>query len=336
MRFDPIKALDDAELLPPGRFPGGTSQAEATQICQELLESRGWEVESKRVQTIYATDLIALLYLTFLWIAGGVAYLTGFVDFNWFCVWLILSVILHEMQFFRRLVSAKTKATELTATLGSTLQTKPVFEIFVMLTSQKPAQLMRWKSLISPMVRLVGLLVTVWAANDWINPAPSLQRFIFIMWWVGLSIYLYFLARLLELSRQVQSGRIWPENRESVGFVLELARAWALKPSSSVALRLHFKMSDDCIDTKSAFSGIWIHQPGNSPKLWVGEVAGTNLISKACEDLRIPFEHSDALPHSFPRLGGMIEDGPEQSDPNVLSLMSQVVHQAALRWAKSL
>lgn len=335
MRFDPIKALDDAELLPPGRFPGGTSQAEATKICQELLESRGWEVESKRVQTIYSTDLIALLYLTFLWIAGGVEYLAGTVDFNWFCVWLILSVILHEMQFFRRLVSAKTKATELTATLGSTLQTKPVFEIFVMLTSQKPAQLTRWKSLISPMVRLVGLLVTVWAANDWINPAPSLQRFIFIMWWVGLSIYLYFLARLLELSRQVQSGRIWPENRESVGFVLELARAWALKPSSSVALRLHFKMSDDCSNSAPE-SGLWINQPGNSPGLWISEPAGTNLITKVCDDLRIPFEHDKAFARSLPTLGGIIAEGPEQVAPHGMALMSQVVHQSALRWAKSL
>lgn len=335
MRFDPLKALEDAELLPPGRFPGGTSQAEATRVCQELLKSRGWEVESKRVQTIYATDLIALLYLTFLWILGGVAYLAGIVEFNWFCVWLILSVILSEIQFFRRLVSAKTNATELTATLGSALQTKPVFEVFVMLTSQKPAKLTRWRSLISPMVRLVGLLVTVWTANYWINPAPSLQRFIFIMWWVGLSIYLYFLARLLDLSRQVQSGRIWPENRESIGFVLELARAWALKPSSNVALRLHFKMNDNCSNSEPV-SGLWINQPGNSPCLWISEPAGTNLITKVCDDLRIPFEHDKAFARSVPTLGGIIAEGSDQVAPHVMALMSQVVHQSALRWAKSL
>ncbi|MEI7923482.1 MAG: hypothetical protein WCJ40_16350 [Planctomycetota bacterium] len=355
MRFDPLKALEDAELMPPGRYPGSLSQAEATRLCKDLLTRRGWLVDFQTIRVRYATDLMNMACLTFFWILIGALHFGGLLELYWFCLCSITIMILHEQEFFRRWVSVKATAGEITATLEGPAQETPFFDVYVSLKSQKPIRQRRWQLHISPAVRLVGLQFLVWSANLWIYPSGLQERLVGIIWCGSLGIFVCFLYRLLKLYREEQNGKIWPENRESIGFVLELARAWAMKPSSSVRLRLHFKACQNGEDQSpqsepsgslmasgdargfSGMSQLWVCQPGNLPKLGISELAGTCLLISVCTDLRIPFDDQSSLnSKAFSEIGGMLEDGRSEVDPQSMIWMAQVLHQSALRWSKSL
>ena len=339
MRFDPIKALEHAELIPPGRYPGGASQEEAARVCQEFLAAQGWEVEANQILTRSGAPLAGLAALVSLWLTAGLLNMTGYVGLYAFAGWLVISVILHQTGLLGWVTGRKVQATSLSAKLKAAGETCPVVRLVVSLASQKPYPQNRKITFVMPLIRLAGLAVLIVTVNHLIHPTSSTQTGLIIIWWLGLAMLGYWLWQQFESERRLRGGMIWPENREAIGFMMELARAWAQRPSQSVALELLM------LPNIETFKGwaleeniIWIGQPGNVPRLIVANPDGNDLLASVCRDLRIPCKEVPATADLWlyvSLLAGEFTENPQSVDPLCLALMAQVVHQAALRWART-
>lgn len=338
MRFDPLKALEYAEMIPPGRYPGGVNQEEAARICQEFLAAQGWQVHPSQGLIRLGAPLKGLAMLVLLWLAAGFLNILGYMGLYAFAGWLVLSVVLHEIGLLGWLSSRRVQTTTIHAKRNAAGESCPVVRLVVSLASQKPYPQNRWMLYGSPLVRLAGLAVLIVTVNHLIHPTSSTQRSLMISWWLGLAMLGYVLCKQLVSERQLRGGTIWPENREAIGFVLELARAWAQRPSQKVALELLL------LPNQASFKGwaldeniIWVGQPGNVPRLIVANPDGNDLLASVCRDLHVPFEEvlaGEELCLYASLIAGEFAEGPQAVDPQCLALMAQVVHQAALRWAR--
>jgi len=161
MRFDPIKALEHAELIPPGRFPGGASQEEAARVCQDFLADHGWQVEAHQSLMRSRAPLAGLSTLVLLWLAAGLLNTTGFMGFYAFAGWLVMSVILHQSGLLEWVTGCKVQATSLSAKLKAAGETCPVLRLVVSLASQKPYPENRMFTYLMPLIRLAGLSVLI-------------------------------------------------------------------------------------------------------------------------------------------------------------------------------
>lgn len=345
MRFDPQKALEAAEMIPPGRDPGGENQGEAGRIVTELLVKQGWHVEEQKIELADKAGLRGLIIMSLLCFTPGLLLVTGKLSLEWVGLLMVFINILDCIGLRARFNQKRVNSTLLTASLEKEEKSLPCMHIAVSMQSQQLTNHSdkQWMDLKSGMIKYLAVPILLLLVSKLFYKNSTLSQ---------LFDYLFLMSCLLSLAtmefrafhfnkktKALRSGKIWPENREAIGFAVELARAWAARPSNKVALRLYFAPTMHQKSVLASLDGplIWINQPGSEPGLVISNDGTNDFLERVCQDLHIPFEKvSGAVFHQKETfvISGRVAPGATEVNPQCMLLMSQVVHQAALRWAK--
>lgn len=345
MRFDPQKALEAAEMIPPGRNPGSENHDEAGRVVSESLEKQGWRVDEQEIKLASDVGLRRLVLLCLLWAAAGLLFATGKLDLEWAAVLLVLMILLDSLGFFALLSLKYVTTTLLTFSLEKEVKSLPCVYIAVSMRSQRFTSHLNqdWTTRSLGMIKYFPVPIIILLISHLFIENRTLSRlveYLFLMAWLCCLATLISTAfHFNRKANQLRSGKSWPENREAIGFVIELARAWAARPSNKVALRLYFvpMMVQKGSLTLSNGPLIWVEQPGSEPALVISGDGSNDLLERVCQDLRIPFETIPTAvfkeKNAF-KVSGRVAAGATEVSPQCMLLMSQVIHQAALRWAK--
>ncbi|MFO0954470.1 MAG: hypothetical protein U0835_25585 [Isosphaeraceae bacterium] len=362
-KFDPARVIQDSELFQEPRPPASPGEARAVERVAAMLRDAGWEVEildaeqlpeppGSIVRRAFGTTLadLVLILLLYVWIWYSLSVLfprshPGFLITTPAAPALLVGVLrwrrrLHELrterEFPSRLVLARLPRKgpaerRLVVATQITTGTSHLSIFYIIINCL---------ILLSCMILLMLGLVS---ASLPVRLFPWLET----PWFIGAFLPTLLATHLFHVCYQPRAEAPHRgDERTSLALLAELARTWPRRVELGLETWLvasAWRLQDDLLRglLSSEPPTLWIRLAavGVGPKLSIsGCGPAVELVWQAAESLRVPFRRQKVECRTRQErapvwIRGVASDLP--FDPSMIAGMSQVVTEAAFRWAKS-